>query len=273
MGQENQIQHEITLSAEPIFKIGGFTATNSWLNSVIAVFILVILLFAVGRKASLIPKGLQNVFEVLLEAALKFTDTITNSRKVSEKLLPFVLALFLFILINNWLGILPGIGTIGFIEQAEAGKQIFVPFFRGGTADLNTTLALALFAIIFTHFLGIFTIGFWKHLNKYLNFQGLINIFKNFKKDKTVAFVNPIKFFVGALEILSEGAKIASLSLRLFGNIFAGEVLLASMMAIFAYVLPVPFIFLEIMVGVIQAMIFSILALVFMSMSMSKEEH
>jgi len=268
-----EIQHEITLSAEPIFKIGGFNITNSWLNSIVAVFVLVIFFVAVGRKAKLIPKGLQNAFEIILEITLNFTDTITNSRKISEKLLPFALTLFLFILVNNWLGILPGIGTIGFIENANNGEQAFVPFFRGGTADLNTTLALALFAIIFTHFLGVFTIGFWKHINKYLNFQGLIDIFKNFKKDKTVIFVNPIKFFVGLLEILSEGAKVASLSLRLFGNIFAGEVLLASMMAIFAYVLPVPFIFLEIMVGIIQAMIFSILALVFMSMSMSAEEH
>lgn len=273
MAQDGQIQHEITLSAEPIFQIGGFTATNSWLNSIIAVFILVILFVAVGRKASLIPKGLQNAFEVILETALNFTDTVTNNRKISEKLLPIVMTLFLFILVNNWLGILPGIGTVGFIEGAKAGEQVFVPFFRGGTADLNTTLALALFAIIFTHFLGVFTIGFWKHINKYLNFKALIDMFKKFKEDKTVVFVNPIKFFVGVLEILSEGAKVASLSLRLFGNIFAGEVLLASMMAIFAYVLPVPFMFLEVLVGIIQALIFSILVLVFMSMSMSAEEH
>ena len=272
MAQGN-LHHEITLSAEPILKVGGFSVTNSWLNSVIAVFILIFVFLAVGKKIALIPKGIQNVFEVLLETALNFADSITGSRKASEKVMPFVLSLFLFILVNNWLGILPGIGTIGFVEKAEDGRELFIPFFRGGTADLNTTLALALLAVIFTHFVGVFTVGFWKHLNKFINIQGILNIFRNFSKDKTLAFINPIKFLVGIIEVLSEGAKVASLSLRLFGNIFAGEVLLASMMMIFAFVLPVPFIFLEILVGAVQAMIFSVLVLVFITMSMKAEEH
>jgi F-type H+-transporting ATPase subunit a len=274
MAHNPDIQHEIILSAEPIFKIGEFTATNSWLNSIIAVFILVVFSLAIGKKAKLVPRGLQNFFEIILEIALGFSDTITGNRKNSEKLLPFVLSLFLFILVNNWLGIIPGVGTIGFVEQTLASEEkVFIPLFRGGTADLNTTLALAFFAISFTHILGIFTIGFWRHINKYLNFQGLVDIVKNFKKDKMIAFVNPIKFFVGALEILTEAAKVASLSLRLFGNIFAGEVLLTSMMAIFAYALPIPFLFLEVLVGIVQALIFSILVLVFASMSMQAEEH
>lgn len=264
--QHQGTTHEVNLHAEPILNIGGFNVTNSYLNSIIAVFILVILFLAAGKKAKLVPKGMQNFFEIVLDGAMTFADSITGDRKKTQKLLPIVLPLFLFILVNNWLGILPGIGTIGFLHEGH-----LVPFFRGGTADLNTTLALALFAIVFSHIMGVISIGLWKHFNKFINIQALIDIPRKFSKDKTVAFVHPIQFGVGLLEILSEIAKVISLSLRLFGNIFAGEILIASMMMLFAYVLPVPFYFMEVLVGMVQAAVFAILALVFMSMSMSSE--
>ena len=95
----------------------------------------------------------------------------------------------------------------------------------------------------------------------------------HFKKDKSVIFVNPIKAFVGLIEVVGEVAKVASLAFRLFGNIFAGEVLLASMMVLFAFFLPIPFMFLEILVGVIQALVFSILILVFLTMTTAEEAH
>jgi F-type H+-transporting ATPase subunit a len=178
--------------------------------------------------------------------------------------------LFLFILLNNWFGILPIIGTIGFV-QSHGGNDVLVPFFRGGTADLNMTLALSIFAIAGSHIVGVFSVGAWKHFNKFINFEALMEIPGKIAKDKTVVFVNPIKFFVGFMEIISEFAKVASLSFRLFGNIFAGEVLLASMAMIFAFAVPLPFMFLEVLVGLVQAAVFAILTLVFMSMSMSAE--
>ena len=163
-------------------------------------------------------------------------------------------------------------GTIGFIE-AEGAHKVFVPLFRGGTADLNTTLALALFAVITSHVMGAITVGIWDHFNKFVNIKSFLAIPGKIKKDATIVLVNPIKAFVGIVEIIGEVAKVASLSFRLFGNIFAGEVLLASMMALFAYVLPLPFIFLEIIVGLIQALIFAMLTLVFMTIATSHEEH
>ena len=111
---QTEIQHETTLFAEPVFHIGSFTVTNSLLNSWVTVFILIIFFVALGKKIKKIPKGIQNIFEILLEEALKLADSITGSRKKSEKYLPISLSLFLFILVNNWLGLLPGIGTIGF---------------------------------------------------------------------------------------------------------------------------------------------------------------
>ena len=267
-----EVLHEATLFAEPIFHIGKFTVTNSLINSWVTVFILVIIFILVGKKIKKIPRGLQNIFEFILDEALKLADSITGSRKRSEKFLPISLALFLFILVNNWLGLLPGIGTIGFIE-AEGVHKVFVPLFRGGTADLNTTLALALFAVVASHVVGAITVGLWDHFNKFVNIKSFLAIPGKIKKDVTIVLVNPIKAFVGIVEIIGEFAKVASLSFRLFGNIFAGEVLLASMMALFAFILPLPFMFLEIIVGLIQALIFAMLTLVFMTIATSHEEH
>jgi len=170
------------------------------------------------------------------------------------------------------MGLLPGMGTIGF-NEVEDGHKLFIPLFRGGTADINTTLALALFAVIASHVAGVLTVGAWNYFNKFVNVKLLLEIPGKIRKDFTIVLVNPIKIFVGLVEIISEFAKMASLTFRLFGNIFAGEVLLASMMALFAYVLPLPFMFLEMIVGIIQALIFSILAMVYMTIATQEHEH
>jgi F-type H+-transporting ATPase subunit a len=183
-----------------------------------------------------------------------------------------VLALFLFILVSNWMGLLPGVGTIGFVETGEHGR-IFVPLLRGATADLNTTLAIGLFSVVVSHVFGVIMVGLWNHFNKFVNIKAIIAIPGKVKTDPTILMINPIKIFVGLIEIVGEVAKVASLSLRLFGNIFAGEVLLASMMALSAFILPLPFMFLELIVGIVQALVFAILTLAFMSIATMAEEH
>ena len=272
--QSNQeITTESTLFAEPIAHVGNFTITNSLLSSWLTVAILVIFFFALSKKVTKIPRGLQNIFEIILEQALNLADSVTGERAKSEKFLPITLTLFLFILVNNWLGLLPGFGTIGFLEHQE-GHLAFIPLLRGGSADLNFTLALAIFSVVMANVMGIIMVGTWEHFNKFINMKAFIAIPKEVKEDISVLLVNPIKAFVGVVEFIGEIAKIASLSFRLFGNIFAGEVLLASMMALFAFFLPLPFMFLEIIVGLIQALIFSLLTLVFMTIAMENhEEH
>ncbi|MFZ2975562.1 MAG: FoF1 ATP synthase subunit a [Candidatus Moraniibacteriota bacterium] len=268
-----EFSHEATLFAEPIFHFGSFTVTNSLIMSWITVLILVAFFVMTGKKIKKIPKGLQNVFEILLEKALELGDSITGERKRTEKFLPISMALFLFILVNNWLGLLPGVGTIGF-NEVDGAHRVFVPILRGGTADINTTLALALFAVVASHVMGVLAIGVWSHLNKFINIEAFLEIPSKIKKDVTIVLVNPIKAFVGIVEVIGEIAKVASLTFRLFGNIFAGEVLLASMMALFAYFLPLPFMFLEMIVGIIQALIFAILTMVFMTIATEKHaEH
>jgi len=271
-----EIQHETTLFAEPLFNFHGFTITNSLLCSWLAVFLVVIFSLIVRKKIAAIPRGFQSYFEVLLEGAYNLADNITGSRGKTMKFLPVVLPLFIFILFNNWLGLLPGFGSIGFVEAREGGK-FFVPLLRGGTADLNTTLALSIMAVVLTHIFGTIASGAWGHLNRFAGFKFFLELpRKVFKEKKYMALlVNPVQFFVGLIEAVGEVAKVASLSFRLFGNVFAGEVLLASMAAIFAYVVPLPFIFLEIIVGIIQALIFATLILVFLSVMSSRhgEEH
>lgn len=267
-----EIVHEHTLFAEPIFGIGNFYVTNSLLNSWLVVLIVLIISLSLKFRVKTIPKGIQNIFEMIIEKFLEIFDSVTGSRKRSLKFFPLVFSFFIFILLSNWMGLLPGVGSVGQIIS-EHGHKIFVPYFRGGTADLNTTLALATIGVVASHIFGIVALGLWNYFNKFINIKALIEIPKKIRKDPTIIIVNPIKAFVGIIEIVGEAAKVASLSFRLFGNIFAGEVLLASMSAMLAFGLPIPFMFLEIVVGLIQALIFAILILAYLTMNTTAEEH
>lgn len=256
-----EIAHESTLYAEPIAHIGNFTITNSLFTSWIVVVIIFIIALAVRLSIKKIPKGIQNLFELIIDGALDLCDQVTQSRKITNKAFPIVFSVFFVVLLNNWLGILP-LGGFGLIEMGEHGKA-FIPFIRSGTADINGTLPLAILSVLGANLFGVVSIGLWKTFNKYVNLKALGGIFTNIRKDPMVLLTAPIMVFVSALELIGEFAKIASLSFRLFGNVFAGEVLLASMGAIVAYVLPTPFLLLEVFVGVIQAFIFAILTLVY----------
>ncbi|MBA3047532.1 F0F1 ATP synthase subunit A [Patescibacteria group bacterium] len=267
-----EIVHEHTLFAEPIFGIGNFQITNSLLNSWLVVLIVLIISLSLKSRIKAIPRGIQNVFEMIVEKFLEIFDSITGARQKSLKFFPLVFSFFIFILLSNWMGLLPGVGSVGQVIS-EHGNKVFVPYFRGGTADLNTTLALAIIGVVASHIFGVVAIGLWNYFNKFINIKAFLEIPKKIRKDPSVLIVNPIKAFVGLIEIIGEAAKVASLSFRLFGNIFAGEVLLASMSAILAFGLPIPFMFLEIIVGLIQALIFAMLILAYLTMNTSAEEH
>jgi F-type H+-transporting ATPase subunit a len=259
------VSHEATLFAEHIGHVGPLPVTNALLTSWIAVAIIVVISLVLKLKLKQIPTGIQNFFEMIFEGALSLCDQVTGSRKISEKVFPLAFSIFLFVLVNNWIGILP-FGGFGLIEAGEHGRA-FIPFIRSGTADVNTTLALGVISVIGANIFGIVSIGLWKTFNKYVNLKALGGMVTKVKKDPTVLIIAPITFFVSVLELIGEFAKIASLSFRLFGNVFAGEVLLLSMSAIMAYGLPIPFLFLEVFVGAIQASIFAILVLVYFTIA------
>ena len=270
-GTNEEILHESTLYAEPIFHFNNFTITNSLFTSWIVVFILVILSIVIRTKIKKIPKGIQNLFEIVVEGAESLCDQVTNSRAITDKAFPIVFTVFIIVLFNNWIGVFP-FGGFGLIEMGEHGKA-FIPLIRSGTADINGTLPLAIMSVIGANIFGIISIGLWKTINKYVNLSALGGIFTKIRKDPMVLMTAPIMFAVGFLELVGEFAKVASLSFRLFGNVFAGEVLLASMGAILAYALPTPFLLLEVLVGVIQAFIFAILTLVYYTIASTDHEH
>lgn len=267
----SEIIKENTIYAEPVSHIGNFTITNSLINSWLVVFLIVVFALIFKTKIKSIPTGIQNAVEAIYEYLIDLFNSVTGSLEKSTKFFPFIFAFFIFILLNNWLGLLPGIGSIGQVVS-EHGEKVFIPFFRGATADLNTTLALAIIGVVASHIFGVISIGVWNHFNKFINIKTVIEIPKKVMKDPMVLLINPINVFVGLVEIVSEIAKVVSLSFRLFGNVFAGEVLLASMSAILAFGLPLPFMFLEVLVGLVQAIVFTLLVLSYLTM-MGHAEH
>ena len=267
---QEQIIHDTTLFAEPVFHIKDFPVTNALITSFATVIFIIIFSIIVRSKLKEVPRGIQNLIEIVVEEALSLCDQVTNDRNLSIKIFPIAISVFFFILINNWFGLLP-IGGLGILEYGEHGLS-FIPYLRGGTADINTTLALGIMAVVGANVFGVFSIGVWKTFNKYVNLKVIGDIWKKVRKEPTIVIVAPITFFVGLIEIIGEFAKIASLSFRLFGNVFAGEVLLVSMAALVGYIVPIPFIFLEILVGVIQALIFSILLVVYFTIASSDHD-
>lgn len=254
----------ISLAAEPIFHLGSLTVTNSLLVGLIVTLVLISVAWLISRRGLReVPSGLQNVVESLIEGALVFITSVTGSREQAQRFLPLTATIFFFVLLSNWFGLLPGVGTIG-IYEVHNGHTVLVPFLRSASADLNATLAIAFVAVLGTQIFGIITLGFFKHAGKYLNFGSLIKHF---------SFQSIILFFVGLLELISEVAKVVSFSFRLFGNIFAGEVLLIVVAALVPYLAPLPFIFLEIFVGLVQALVFSLLTLVFLTIATAEHAH
>lgn len=235
----------ISFSAEPVIHIGEFVVTNSMLTSIVVSILLI--LFALRVRSSLKSSGkhgrLQTFAEFIVESLNNLVLSVAGPGKKAILFAPLIMTFFLFILMNNWIGLLPGVGTIGFMEE-----HVFVPYFRAGTADLNMTLALALISMTLVQFFGI-KYQHFKYFSKFINFS------------------NPINFFVGILELISELAKIISFTFRLFGNIFAGEVLLAVIGFLIPVIVPMPFYGLELFVGFIQALVFSMLSLVFFNMA------
>jgi F-type H+-transporting ATPase subunit a len=239
----------ISLSAESVFHIGSFAVTNALLMAFLVFLIITAIAITLRVKLAMVPGMLQNIAEMMIDGALGIMDSVLGDRKTSEKYLPIVFTIFLFVLFSNWLGLVPGVSSITVGHGAAA-----VPLLRSPASDLNFTLALALIAVTMINAFGIAAMGLRERLSVFFNFKG------------------PIEFFVGILELISEFARIISFTFRLFGNVFAGEVLLAIMAYLVPYLVPLPFMFLEIFVGFIQAFIFGMLTLVFVALAVTPHE-
>lgn len=316
----------IKLPSETVFTLGPVTVTNTLITTVIADIALLTFVFVATRKVrkgspdAEIPRGAQNIFELIIDMLYSLTKSVAGSKAV--KIFPWMATIFLFVLFANWTELFPGIESIGLIESAHEGigypkqeiipgflytidqgkgkaitipaaKQAAVtesaptttedhsteaastehpeayhvlPFFRTPTSDINTTLALALITMFMVQVFGVRALG-GRYFYKFVNIPEL--------KRGGLGYM---MFIVGFLELISEVARILSFTFRLLGNIFAGGVLLLVMAYIVPFFIPMPFLGLELFVGFIQALVFAMLALVFMNMAMQShgdhgEEH
>lgn len=232
----------ISVKAEPVFAISGFTITNAVLLTSIVVAGCA-LLFAKYNSDS--KKKEKSTFFYAMTGFISYVYSLFESVLADKTKLffPLIGAFFFFILFNNWAGLLPGVGSI------LVGRT---PLLRAGTADLNGTVALALIIMIFVQIIGIKYVGIKSYLGKFFNFS------------------SPIAFFVGILEIISELSRVLSFSFRLFGNIFAGEVLLVVVAFLVPFAVSFPFLMLETFVGLIQAVVFSMLSAVLIKLAITK---
>jgi len=247
-----------TLAPEILFNIGPVPVTNTIINTWIAIIIFLIVGLIISKSAALRPAKLQNFLEWVLESIFVYFDQVTGDRKKTIAFLPLVGSVFFFILLSNYMGLIPGTGSIMWGEA---------PLFRPANTDLNLTVAMALTSVIVSHLVGLFSVGVFTHLNKFIQLGTLV---KSLKHGPIAIFTACVEMVVGVIEIISEAAKVLSLSFRLFGNIFAGEVLLTVMSSLVAILVPTPFMLLELFVGLIQAGVFSILTLVYLTVMSTK---
>ncbi len=316
----------VTVRAEPLpgLAVGSVRITNSLITAFLVDIILVVLAILATRRMQLVPSGLQNFMEFLVETLYNLTHSIAGS-KWTPRFFAVVATIFFYVLVSNWFGLLPGLAAVGFCEShaemaalhqptiwdrvhertgarlaaplpAKEGKEsshsayvywgcqpgeIIVPLFRSPSTDLSSNLALALVSVGMTQVFGVMALGA-RYFTKFFNISGILRAFKPeaSRQRRGCAGVlgtflfGCIEFFVSILEAVTEVAKLLSFSFRLFGNIFAGEVMLLVLASLMPLVLTLPFVGLEIFVGLIQAFIFYVLTLAFFTIAtVTHESH
>jgi F-type H+-transporting ATPase subunit a len=272
------------LSHDPLFTlpvIGDFYLTNTLVASFIVMIVLILLAWTVKRilsKSTLEPRGIAGAMEMLVEALYNMTES--SAGKWAVTIFPYFGTIVLVVLVSNWMGLIPGVESIGWLEHSKEGYPIVsvipkvlsaivqgkvaegesgyvvVPFVRTASTDLNFTLALAIISVTMTQVVGLKAQGI-RYLTKFFN---VLNIFKK-------PFFGFMDFLVGFLELISEFSKILSFSFRLFGNIFAGAVMLFVIGSLVPYFVPSMLMMFEFFIGLIQALVFGLLTMVFMAMA------
>ncbi len=279
-------QPHVSIAGEALLENGPAWFTNTLLTTFVVDIILLVLVWFVTHNMNLIPSGLQNVVEAILEFLYNLAESIAG--KAASIYFPWSASIFLFLLICNWTSIIPGVGSIGIIHTvhtsethllsdqlamaggklmlvksaavqaaAAADKKELVPLFRPPSTDLNLTFALAISTMILVQYYGVKAFGA-SYFDKFLPW-----------KAKGAGLMKGINGFVSVLELISELSRILTFAFRLFGNIFAGEVVLATLAFLVTFLVPIPFYGLEVMVGVIQAFVFTMLSLIFFALATS----
>lgn len=242
---------EISIHLAPValFHIGSVAVTNTLLTTLLVSLGLIFFAYFAGRSLKLKPGRFQSVLELAITFPYTFVKETLENDTVTERIYPLILTIFFLVLGVNWFGLLPITEGIGVRGAAEV-----TPYLFSSATDLNFTLALAVIAFIAIEFFGIATLGTLKYARKFISFK------------------SPLAFGVGLIELVSELVRLISFSFRLFGNIFAGKVLILVLAAFVPYFLPVPFLAFETFVGFIQAAIFALLTLFFTKIAIEMHE-
>ncbi len=239
----------ITLSPDILFYIGSFPVTNTFFWSIIISLFLMLVFVIVGQRLKDRPSKLQNFIEILIEGAYSFVVSVIGPGKKAQRIFPLVATMFIFVLISNLAVYIPGQNAVS-IDLGNGPVSVF----RAVMSDYGLVLIMTLIAVITTQIVAIIVSGPFKYIGKFLNFS------------------SPMGFFLGLMDLVGEIAKIVSLSFRLFGNVFAGEVLGMVMLFLAPFFIPLPFMFLGLLTAVVQAFVFAVLTLVFVSMASEVEE-
>ena len=236
----------LSLASEEVARIGSFEIRNTLLMAWLAMGALFAFAFAVRRtKMQLAPSRFQTLVEAVIGGLYDLFSGVVQDERLSKRCFPVVTTICIFVVMGNWMGILPGVGSIFVLLHGEE-----VPLFRSMNADVNMTLSLATIAMLSVQIYGVWELGFFSYASKFI-----------------VAPWHPVLAFVGFLELISEFSKVISFTFRLFGNIFAGEVLLVVISFLVPYVAPLPFLGMELFVGLIQGFVFALLTTVFLRMA------
>ncbi len=234
----------VVLKAEELGSFFGFPITNALLMSWLVLILLIGFAVHFRRTISLIPGKLQTAIEWAFEGAMDYIAETLGSEVLARRFFPLLATIFLFIFTANELEFFPGVGSVGLRE----GHGL-IPFLHTPTADLNLTLALAFIAFFTIEITSIAALGAFKYVSKY------------------VTLSSPVNFVVGLIEFLSNLGRLISFSFRLFGNIFAGEVMILVISSFVPFILPAPFMAFEMFIGLIQAIVFSMLTLFFIKLA------
>jgi F-type H+-transporting ATPase subunit a len=229
----------------------GVPITATMLTTWLTMAVLIGLAFLVKAKIATVPGKLQSMFELIIGGVYDYMSEVLESKTMARKYFPVVMTIFLFVLALNWVGLLPGVTSIGLYEVHD-GVEHFTPLLYPAGTDLNITIAFAIVAFFTIELAGVLAIGLFKYTGKFINFK------------------SPLGFIIGIIELISELARLISFSFRLFGNIFAGKTLLVVVMFFVPYFVPVPLIAFEVFVGFIQAFVFAILTLFFIKLAVEE---
>lgn len=246
----------IHLAPDVITTVFGIPITPTMLTVWLTMGVLIVVALFVRGGLTLIPSKFQSTIEMIIGGVFDYMNSVLENETVTKKFFPLVMTIFLFILTMNWIGLLPGVDSIGMFKEVESHGEVtskLIPFFHPAATDINITIGFAIVAVVSIWFSGVAMLGFFKYAGKFINFR------------------SPLGFAIGIIELISEVARLISFSFRLFGNIFAGKTLLMVVMFLATpYVLPVPLIAYEVFVGFVQAFVFAILTLYFIKLAIEE---